>query len=133
MIAIFCGDRNWTNRYIITDVMGANLHTLTGVIQGEARGADLLSKEVAKKYGIRTFDFPANWNDFGKRAGPVRNQAMLDFLISHSDGDKRVYAFHNDIKNSKGTKHMCTIAKACNIPVRVYSETSLFQYVTARF
>jgi hypothetical protein len=48
------------------------------IIHGVARGADSLSGKWAKANGIDVIEFPANWNKHGKRAGPIRNQQMLD-------------------------------------------------------
>jgi hypothetical protein len=52
----------------------------------------------------------ANWEKYGKAAGPIRNQEMLEF-----GKPNLVLAFHNDIANSKGTKHMVSIAEKAGI------------------
>ena len=48
------------------------------VIGGKARGADTIGENWAKKRKLKFKGFPANWNKHGKRAGPIRNQQMLD-------------------------------------------------------
>lgn len=53
------------------------------VINGGARGADSLGKDWAKQHGIYSVTIDALWNYHGKKAGPHRNQAMID--IMHPD------------------------------------------------
>jgi len=49
------------------------------IISGGARGVDKCAKDFAIKYGIRYKEFPAEWNKYGKSAGPIRNQKMIDY------------------------------------------------------
>lgn len=67
------------------------------IVSGMARGADRLGYEFAKKNGITCYEFPADWDRYGKVAGYKRNEAMAEF----SDG---VIAFWDG--KSKGTQHM---------------------------
>ena len=48
----------------------------TEVICGMAKGADSLGKQVALKMNLKVREFPANWNKYGKLAGPIRNAEM---------------------------------------------------------
>lgn len=52
------------------------------IIEGGAKGADFLARVWAKYRAIEfpvTYDeFPANWKKYGKAAGHIRNQQMLD-------------------------------------------------------
>lgn len=48
------------------------------VIEGEAAGADTCGRWAAKRLRIPVLPFKANWAKFGRRAGPIRNQQMLD-------------------------------------------------------
>lgn len=90
-------------------------HLLSGktdvvVISGCARGADSLGERFALARGHGLLRMPANWNAHGKRAGYVRNNAMLeraDALIAFWDG------------KSRGTEHMIRIARGKHIAVRV--------------
>lgn len=50
---------------------------LSVVIEGEQTGADALSKRWAEQRGITVCPFPADWNRYGKTAGPLRNGRML--------------------------------------------------------
>lgn len=48
------------------------------IIQGCATGADDLAVRYAKERGLLCEDFPADWETYGRSAGPRRNAAMLD-------------------------------------------------------
>lgn len=118
MRILFCGDRNWTNYKFIVDIISEMKPTV--VIEGEARGADSMARDAAEYFGIPVLAFPADWNTHGKAAGPIRNSQMLK-----EGKPDLVVAFHNDIKNSKGTKDMVTKARSKDIKVYVYTEQGL--------
>lgn len=54
--------------------------------------------------------FPANWK-LGRRAGPIRNQLMLD------QNPDKVIAFHDG--RSRGTLHTITEARRRGISVEI--------------
>lgn len=83
MRVLVCGGRD----YLDYKHLGATLFNIldigfTGkrhtIIQGEAKGADFLSKVFAYEYELKVESFPANWKKYGKAAGGIRNQQMLD-------------------------------------------------------
>ena len=118
MRVLFCGDRNWTNYKVICDIM--TYFKPDVVIEGETKGADSLSRDAAEYFGIQVLKFPADWDKYGGAAGPIRNTQML------TEGKPDlVVAFHNDIKNSKGTLNMVNQARKQNIKVFVYTEQGL--------
>lgn len=119
MRVLICGDRNW-NKPIPIDVLVGGFATVYGhehvtIIEGQARGADLLAASAAQRHGVDHEPYPADWATLGKRAGPVRNQQMLDAKPDV------VFAFHDDITNSKGTRDMATRARKAGVPVYVVS------------
>lgn len=97
MKLLICGDRNWnTEHKIRAYLMMCDRNTI--IIHGAARGADFLAGKVARELEFKTIlAFPANWEAFGKAAGPIRNRQMLD------EKPDLVAAFHSNIRNSKGT------------------------------
>src|SRR3990167_858552 len=111
MTILCCGDRNWNNALVIRNALLdyiRNDKDLT-IIHGNANGADRMCAFVALELGLNQSNiksFPANWNKFGKSAGPIRNKQMLD-----EGKPDLVLAFHNFIANSKGTKNMLEQAK----------------------
>lgn len=51
---------------------------ISAIRHGGALGADRLAGLWARKRGVAVEEMPAEWKQYGKRAGPIRNQAMLD-------------------------------------------------------
>lgn len=121
MRVLICGDRGWTNAQLIHDKLNelaqGHLDKIDCVIDGMAHGADHLGYVVAAQLGIATRRFPANWNKYGRAAGPIRNQQMLD-----EGQPDLVLAFHNDLTNSKGTKDMVNRARKAGVQVEVITE-----------
>lgn len=74
---------------------------ITEVICGCAQGADTMGSFWAEENGIKVKLMPANWDKFGRKAGPIRNCEMLQ----EADG---VIAFWNGF--SPGTRHMIDIS-----------------------
>ena len=116
---LVCGDREWTDYEYIVDVLREIRKEYDGiecVIEGEARGADRLGRRAAEELGIVVMPFPADWKQYGRAAGPIRNRQMLD------EGDPHlVLAFHDDLENSRGTKNMVEQALKRNVPVKFFS------------
>lgn len=106
-----CFDREW----IMSSPDGNWLPDII-LIEGGAKGVDTLAEDWAVinwNYFLRC---PANWPKHGKSAGPIRNREMLAL------GPDLVVGFHNNLKESKGTRDMIKISLKAGIPVEVYSE-----------
>jgi len=119
---IVCGDRKWKDRKRLFSVL-TDLHNTIGpfhlIIEGEADGADKMSAEWANKWGVPVSQHPAEWDKYGRKAGPIRNNEMLK---NYPD---KVIAFHNDIGNSKGTRDMINKARKARIGVILVTDTSI--------
>lgn len=50
------------------------------IVTGGARGVDRLAKELAESKGSAHKEVPADWDNFGKAAGHIRNQKMADYV-----------------------------------------------------
>lgn len=48
------------------------------IISGAARGADTMAIEWSVSNWCPFIEFPADWKTHGNRAGPIRNQQMID-------------------------------------------------------
>lgn len=48
------------------------------IISGMAPGADMIGAEWAWEASKIVLEFPADWARYGKAAGPIRNQRMID-------------------------------------------------------
>lgn len=124
MIVLVCGDRDWTDEKMIE----AELQKLPKgsiVVHGACRGADTIAGNIAKRLGFEVRPYPANWNEFGKRAGVIRNREMLQ-----RENPNLVIAFHKNLDRSKGTKDMVTVAKEAGVRVKIAPQpASLFDII----
>jgi len=73
MRVLVCGARHWTDARAIGLCL-AKLPVGTVIVEGEARGADLLGRAEAEKLGFAVDPHPAEWARYGRAAGPIRNQ-----------------------------------------------------------
>jgi hypothetical protein len=119
----FGGERRATMRILVTggrdftdkDLVDATLDRLhaerkfTLVIHGAARGADWLAEEWARAKGVETLPCPANWRRYGRGAGSVRNQKMVELK------PELVVAF----PGGSGTAHVVELARHAGIEVIV--------------
>jgi hypothetical protein len=105
MKLIIAGGRNFTNYKQLVQECNQFLigqATIEIVSGAYFKGADLLGEKYAKEREYKLTKFPADWNKYGKSAGPKRNQQMANYadaLIAFWDG------------KSRGTKHMIEMAK----------------------
>ncbi len=79
-------------------------------LSGGCRGADKLGERYAQQNGFKTEIYRADWELYGKRAGPKRNMEMAekaDFIICFWNG------------KSKGTKSMIEFAKSMKKPIKI--------------
>lgn len=109
---LFCGDRNWTDIEKIKSVMMI-IPKDSIIVHGNAKGADRLSALVAMQHGLKVESYPAKWNEYGRAAGPIRNQEMLESGLDFA------YAFHSNIEESKGTKDMVNRLTKNKIPFEI--------------
>jgi hypothetical protein len=61
--------------------------------------------------GVIEIKYPADWGQFGKRAGPIRNEKMVK-----EAGAELVLAF--PLFDSRGTNHTIGLAEAAGITVK---------------
>jgi hypothetical protein len=114
---IVAGSRGFTDYSIlepILDKIAAKYNDLI-IIEGEARGADLLGKEYAQKHGYDFIPMPALWRDdngnFDKAAGYKRNENMAKIANA-------ALIFWDGL--SPGSKSMITLAKRYGLLRMVY-------------
>lgn len=80
MRVLVCGGRDFDDFHLLDKTLDQIDfdNEIELIIQGGAIGADFLSRVWAKSMSIPWIEFSANWNKYGKKAGPIRNQQMLD-------------------------------------------------------
>ena len=104
------GSRNFTNYKLLQEILEQYKPKITLVVSGAAKGADSLGEKWALENNIQTLIFPADWNQYGKRAGFIRNEDIIkncDYCVAFWDGE------------SKGTKHSLSLCKKYNKPVKI--------------
>ncbi len=116
---LICGSRFYTDYgrvlHYIRRLKATSVHGDIVIIAGGAKGADTLAVKAAKACGLSFREYPAQWKKYGKKAGPIRNQTMLDMENPHL-----VVAFHENIDGSKGTKDMVSRARKSGVPLVVF-------------
>lgn len=82
------------------------------IVSGHASGADALGERYADERGLKKEIYPADWDKYGRAAGPRRNAemaAVADALI----------AFPREGEANRGTRSMITLAKEKGLLIRV--------------
>lgn len=117
MHVLVCGARDWTNSGAVRrelENLGKNSDNVS-VVHGGCSGADDIAGKLSVELGMTEIRVPAEWKRYGRAAGPIRNQKMLDMYPI-----ELVLAFHPSIENSRGTKDMVSRAKKKNVSVSVF-------------
>ena len=107
---------------IIKQTVGKISKNDVTIVSGRATGADRLGERFAEKFGLKVKYFPADWDRFGRRAGPMRNAEMASY--ASGSGDKpndevkgMLIAFWDG--ESRGTKNMIDTARKMQLAVHV--------------
>lgn len=77
---LVCGGRDYTDKARVwreLDLIEEE-HGICLVIHGGAPGADDFAESWAHAHGVPNRWFAPEWEKYGKAAGPIRNQRMLD-------------------------------------------------------
>jgi hypothetical protein len=80
MTVLVCGGRNFNNPtalYAVLDRLHAE-QPITRIVHGAASGADSLGEIWGMMRGVFAAGYKAQWDAYGKGAGFIRNQEMLD-------------------------------------------------------
>ncbi len=107
MRVVVTGSRYWLDEQKIRDEL-SKLPVMATIVHGGCKtGADVIVQRVAEEMNMDVEVFEADWERHGKRAGPIRNQEMID-----SEPDL-VLAF--PMKDSKGTWDCIRKSRAAHI------------------
>ncbi len=104
------GSRTFDNYELLQETLKQYKSKITLVVSGAAKGADSLGEKWALKNSINTLIFPADWEQYGKRAGFIRNEDIIkncDCCIAFWDG------------KSTGTKHSISLCEKYNKPYKI--------------
>ncbi len=79
MRVLVCGGRDYTDLEKMWSVIRNYFYGPEDtLICGMARGADLLAYRLVAGTDCHIEEYPANWEKYGRGAGHIRNQQMLD-------------------------------------------------------
>lgn len=122
---IVTGSRHWTDTQAIWDKLdwAATNYWVDPrggmiIVHGDAPGTDVIAGEWTRLPWKRAIEepHPADWDKYGKAAGPRRNQEMVDL------GAELCLAF--PLGESRGTRDCMRRAEAAGIPVINYGDES---------
>ena len=108
------GSRKWIDRNLIRkelEIVKSRFPDIT-LVHGGCRGADLIAGSIWKELGGVVVSCPADWTRYGKAAGLIRNESMIndfnvEFAVAFVKGE------------SRGTLHMVSLLKKKEISVRI--------------
>ncbi len=83
---------------------------MEALVHGDALFTDRMAGQWARDNGIPEIKLAANWDIYGRSAGPLRNEWMLRFIKVD-----KVVAF----PGGPGTMNMIRTAKSVGIPVEI--------------
>lgn len=107
---IIAGSRSVENLNTVKEAYQESGFKATEIVSGGARGVDRLGEEIARELSIPVKHFIPDWDNLGKKAGMIRNQAMGDYA------DKLI-AVHDGV--SPGTKGMIDYMERLKKPVYI--------------
>lgn len=107
MKVCIAGSRLITDMELVFKCIGRSKMDITEVVSGGAKGVDLLGEAYAIKHFLPIVPFWADWQKYGKCAGPIRNRQMAEYCnaaIIVWDGE------------SSGTRNMIECMKSLGKP-----------------
>ncbi len=109
MKVLVCGGRYYADADRVSHVLTAAYaqYGITLLIEGGAPGADRMARVWAQRKGVHVATVDALWHSYRKRAGPLRNAAMLQLKPD------MVIAF----PGHEGTADMMKQAREAGVPV----------------
>lgn len=114
---IIAGGRDFSDYELVKSTLDKYLKDIKDdvvIISGTARGADQLGERYARENNLMVKRFPADWDLYGKSAGPIRNKSMAEYAAQEQGV---LFAFWNG--KSKGTKSMINFAEKYGLDVHV--------------
>ncbi len=112
---VIAGCRDYTNydeakKYIDFCISNIRKKYEIVIVSGCASGADALGEKYANENGLKIEKHPANWEKYGRSAGPRRNKQMAevsDYVICFWD------------EKSKGTRSMIDYSIKLDKPIKI--------------
>jgi hypothetical protein len=111
------GSRTWTDATTIAAVLRQWRAPGAVLVHGGARrGVDRIAAGIWRAWGLPTEEHGADWQRYGRAAGPIRNQPMVQA------GADVCLGFLED--HSRSATHCADTAEDADIPTRRYRHTT---------
>lgn len=110
MKVIVAGSRKITNWTLVIEAMEESKFDIKEIVSGTATGVDRMGEAIARATDTKLTRFPADWDRYGKAAGPIRNRAMAEYA------DAAVVVWDGE---SPGSENMIEEMKRLGKPVYV--------------
>lgn len=113
---LVAGSRKFVNAERLAQILEENVGADDTIVEGGAKGVDMMERQWAEARDISVVEIKADWEKFGRAAGPKRNDAMTEFVAER--GGRAVFIWDGE---SKGTKQCINSARKRGIDdIRVY-------------
>jgi len=114
MRILVTGSRDWRDWATVAKALkDASSELRTVVVSGACpTGADMIAERYAEDRGWTIERHPADWDKYGKKAGPIRNSQMVAL-----GADVCLAFIYNE---SKGATHTALTAGLAGIPVKYW-------------
>jgi len=109
---IVAGPRDYFDYLTVQKAIISSEFDITELVSGGATGVDGMGEKWAKDNSIPVKSFYADWDKYGKSAGPIRNRQMAEY----ADALIAIVPYE-----SRGTANMIKIAKALDLDVFIWT------------
>lgn len=92
MKTIIAGGRNIHDYTLVLSALEESTFKPTEIVSGMAPGVDTLAIQYARENNLPLIEFPADWVQYKRAAGPIRNRQMAEYgdaLVAIWDGESR--------------------------------------------
>ena len=114
---IVTGSRSFSDKTLLDRALDSAQYYFEDmvVVHGGASGADALAEQWCQAHGVPSEPHPADWDTYGKSAGPIRKRQMAAL------GAVFGVAFLDD-SECRGTKNCIREMEAVGIPVHTFHQ-----------
>ena len=113
MKTIIAGSRGIHDYSLVVDAIEKSGFSITEVVSGGALGPDTLGELWGHRNDIPVKRFPAQWSQYGKAAGLLRNREMAEYA------DAAIVVWDGE---SRGSRNMIAEARKRGLKVYVHRE-----------
>lgn len=107
MRVIIAGSKTISDYQSVVSAIKMSNFNITEVVSGKAVGVDTLGERWAIANNVPIKEMPADWNQYSKSAGPIRNRKMAEYA------DAAIIVWDGQ---SAGAKNMIAEIKRVNKP-----------------